>query len=66
MTDDQRMTRMMQRFTSGNQEERLIQRLKNSTPESRAKRYQRYEARRQASGNATPPPANPKPAPASP
>jgi hypothetical protein len=62
MTDEQRLERMMQRFTSGNQEERLIRRLKNSTPESRAKRYQRYEARRKANDSATPPPANPKPA----
>lgn len=61
MTDDQRMTRVMQRFTSGNMEERLIRNLKNSTPEQRAKRYQRFEARRQASGNGTPPPATPKP-----
>lgn len=62
MTDEQRMERMMQRFTSGNQEERLIRRLKNSTPESRAKRYQRYESRRAARGDATPTPATPKPA----
>jgi hypothetical protein len=62
LTPEQRMERMMQRFTSGNQEERLIRRLKNSTPESRAKRYQRFESRRQARGDATPTPATPKPA----
>ena len=57
LTEEQRLDRMMQRFTSGNQEERLIRRLKNSTPEQRAKRYQRFEARRRARSNPTPSPA---------
>jgi len=63
MPEEQRIERAMQRFVGGNQEQRLIERLKKSTPESRAKRYQRMEARRKSRGSATPPPAKPKPAP---
>jgi hypothetical protein len=63
MPEEQRIDRAMQRFVGGNQEERLIERLKKSTPESRAKRYQRMEARRKSRGSGTPAPANPKPAP---
>ena len=53
LSEEQRLDRMMQRFTGGNQEERLIRRLKNSTPEQRAKRYQRFEARRRARDGGT-------------